>query len=245
MLMTAKTEYSKSVTWNQCISPLGLVREKQCLISFMGQLSGSFGLAAAPARLKERFLNSWVQVLFWKTQKTPFLVLQWMRWILCSVAGEIPGNVEFQHGLLDLLCSARLGFQPYTLPGVFNFCNFSVLSLNLSGKIKRTHATPNCLWLHLCLLFFVSFDNKPLFLFIAPDLHFSSEQSLWGLGELGTSLKFYEICYMWSTKLISQFLPNFSNKLSHIYCSWVFLINSKYQCSCSWRDKSVFLIWIT
>lgn len=171
MLMTAKTEYSKSVTWNQCISPLGLVRENQCLISFMGQLSGSFGLAAAHARLKERFLNSWVQVLFWKTQKTPFLVLQGMRWILCSVAGEIPGNLEFQDGPLDLLCSARLGFQPYPLPGVFNFCYFSVLSVNLSGKIKRTHTTPNCLWLHLCLLFFVSFNNKPLFLFIAPDLH--------------------------------------------------------------------------
>lgn len=169
--MTAKTEYGKSVTWNWCISPLGLVRENRCLISFMGQLAGSFGFAAAHARLKERFLNAWVQVLLWKTQKTPFLVQQWMRWILCSVAGEIPGNLEFQYGFLDLLCSAGQGFQPYTVPGVFSFCDFSVLRLNLSGEIRRTHATPKCLWLHLCLLFFVSLNNKPFFLFIAPDLH--------------------------------------------------------------------------
>lgn len=68
---------------------------------------------------------------------------------------------------------------------------------------------------------------------------------VWVSCALETSLKFCEICYMWSTKLISQFLAKFSNKLSRIYCSWVFLINSKYRCSCSWREKSVFLIWIT
>lgn len=216
----------------------------------MGQLAGSFGFAAAHARLKERFLNAWVQVLLWKTQKTPFLVQQWMRWILSSVAGEIPGNLEFQEGFLDLLCSAGQGFQPHTVPGVFNFCDFSVLRLNLSGEIRRTHATPKCLWLHLCLLFFVSLNNKPFFLFIAPDLHprklFPRTICVvWVSCALETSLKFCEICYMWSTKLISQFLAKFSNKLSRIYCSWVFLINSKYRCSCSWREKSVFLIWIT
>lgn len=46
------------------------------------------------------------------------------------------------------------------------------------------------------------------------------EQSVWGLGKLCTwnfpKLQFYEICYMWSTKLISQFLANFSYKLTCI-----------------------------
>lgn len=118
-----------------------------------------------------------------------FLVQQWMRWILCSVAGELPGNLEFQDGLLDLLCSARLGFQPYALPGVYNSCSFSVFRLNLSGKIKSTHATPNCLWLSLCLLFLCPLTTNPCFY----SLHqiytqgsFSSEQSGWGLGELCT-----------------------------------------------------------
>lgn len=119
-------------------------------------------------------------------KRFPFLVQQWMRWTLCSVAGEIPGNFGFQDGLLDLLCSAGLGFQPYTLHGVSNFCNLSVLWLNLSGKTKRTHATPNCSWLHLCLLFLCPLTTNPYFC----SLHqiysqgsFSSEQSVWGLGE--------------------------------------------------------------
>lgn len=34
-------------------------------------LSGTFRLAAAHAKLRKRFLNAWVQVMFWKTQRTP------------------------------------------------------------------------------------------------------------------------------------------------------------------------------
>lgn len=34
-------------------------------------INGSFRLVAARAKLRERFLNAWVQTMFWKAQKTP------------------------------------------------------------------------------------------------------------------------------------------------------------------------------
>ena len=62
-----------------------------------------------------------------KNTKDSSLVPQWMRWILYSVAGEIPGWA-FGSAL--------------TVPVVFNFHNFSVLRLNLSGKTKKDLCNP-------------------------------------------------------------------------------------------------------
>lgn len=219
-----KTSVS-SVSWGSSMAVSGLLHSCQV----KGEISQCMGASPVPKSTKDSF--------FWCSSEGDGSFVLWLE----RFQEILSFRMDFR------ICSAQLGWD-------FNLtlslgCSIFATSLcsvwiYLAGPMQpQTAYDYTCACYSLC----PSTTNPYFYLLhqIYTQGSFSSEQSLWGLGELGTSLKFYEICYVWSTKLISQFLPNFSNKLSHIYCSWVFLINSKYRCSCSWREKSVFLIWIT
>lgn len=101
------------------------------------------------------------------------------------------------------ICSAQLGWD-FKLTLSLG-CSIFATSLcsDWIWQNQKNPCSPKLLMITLVLTIFCVFHNKPLLLFIAPDLHprklfLRTISEVWESCALKTSLKFCEICYMWS-----------------------------------------------
>lgn len=156
LLMTAKTEYGKTVTWNQCISPLGLLLEKLMSHQFHRAVQWEFQACCSSRQVNGEISQCMGASPVLKNTKDSSLVPQWMRRILYSVSGGIPGHLDFQGGFLDLLCSAGPGFSALNCPCGVQLSQLLCVQLEPIWQNQKDPCDLKLPMITLCLILFVS-----------------------------------------------------------------------------------------